>query len=265
MAAFGSGIVPPGARTVVIRTPRPAHPASSYAKHDRADFAQEFLRRGSAYRAIWARSQDRGEPDDIAEVLRRYGLVRLFDPELGARLAPAIWRSDTASQIVTLAPPPAGFDGASVLPDTVFAADIEAHGHRHVVADCGAVRHRFLISSSDPFARLVILLAPLGDTLHAAACDAARRAIGGLRMSETASVLRPSPLQQQRLALLLRVLDAAHAGASNREIGARIVYPWLVGTDAAAWKSMSERRRVQRLIAEAHALADGGYRRLLKA
>jgi hypothetical protein len=60
------------------------------------------------------------------------------------------------------------------------------------------------------------------------------------------------------------VLDAWLAGAGNREIGLRLVYPWLAGTGALAWKSMSERRRVQRLVAEARALAASGYRDLLR-
>ena len=65
--------------------------------------------------------------------------------------------------------------------------------------------------------------------------------------------------------LLLRILEASLAGASNREIGLRLVYPWLAGTDALAWKATSERRRVQRLVAEARDLSASGYRDLLRS
>lgn len=135
---------------------------------------------------------------------------------------------------------------------------------RNIVIDRAGVRHRLRLLTADRHAPLAILLPPLGDPLRAAACDAARRMMAGLALAEPAAVLRPSVLQHRRLALLLRVLDAWASGASNREIGARIVYPWLAGIDAVAWKSTGERRRVQRLLAEARHLAEAGYRDLLR-
>jgi hypothetical protein len=194
--------------------------------------------------------------------------VRLFDPALPVRAAPAIWRADFASQIVSLAPAPAGIvglAGAAPLPDIAAAAACGFADTRHLVFDIAGARYRFQVGLADAGARLAILLPPLGDALRAAACDAARRMFAGLSAAEPLAALRPSALQRQRLALLLRVLDAALAGASNREIGTEIVYPWLAGADAVAWKAMSERRRVQRLVAEARALAEGGYRGLLIA
>ena len=239
-----------------MRPPLPAHAAERFATHDRADFAQEFLRRSPAYRAAWSAARD-GDA-------RRWGLVRLFDPEASVRLAPAIWRATCASQIVALAPAPAGVAGAAALPDAAIVAEHLAEGERHLVLDCRGVRHRLRVLADARHAPLVILLPPLGDTLRTAACDAARRMFAGLSLAEPVAALRPSALQQQRLALLLRVLDAWQAGASNRAIGLGIVYPWLGDIDAVAWKSMSERRRVQRLVAEARALAASGYRALLR-
>jgi hypothetical protein len=63
--------------------------------------------------------------------------------------------------------------------------------------------------------------------------------------------------------MLLAVFDADAAGASNREVGTDLLYPRLRGIDAQAWKASSERRHIQRLIAEAAELVSGGYRRLL--
>ncbi|WP_162184743.1 DNA -binding domain-containing protein [Sphingomonas hengshuiensis] len=162
-------------------------------------------------------------------------------------------------------PAPGRFPGAARRPDIVPAADHDAADGRHLVFDIAGVRHRWRVLAASPGAPLVILLPPLGDPLRAAACDAARRMLAGLSMAEPASVLRPSALQRQRLTLLLRILDASLAGASNREIGLRLVYPWLAGTDALAWKATSERRRVQRLVAEARDLAASGYRDLLQS
>ncbi|PCD02219.1 hypothetical protein COC42_12240 [Sphingomonas spermidinifaciens] len=189
--------------------------------------------------------------------------MRLFDPDRPVRAAPAIWRAECASQIVSLAAAPAGLAGASPLPDIEPAIEFSVADRRHLVFDIAGARHRFEVLGTELSAPLVILLPPLADALRAATCDAARRMFAGLSMAEPLAAMRPSALQRHRLALLLSVLDASVAGASNREIGMGIVYPWLAGTDAAAWKAMSERRRVQRLLAEALALAAGGYRRLL--
>lgn len=252
---------------VAIRPPLPAH-AEGLAKHDRADFAQEFLRRNLGYRAAWDRVRGAGQGHaadgmSCAEA-QRWGLVRMFDPRRMVRSAPALWRGDCASQIVPLTPAPPGLPGAARLPEAVATAENLAGEVRDLVLEAGGVRHRLRVLGAGSRAPVAILLPPLADPLRFAACDAARRMLAGLSVAEPASALRPSALQRQRLALLLRVLDASLAGASNREIGSAIVYPWLAGTDAVAWKAMSERRRVQRLVAEARDLAASGYRGLLR-
>lgn len=194
----------------------------------------------------------------------RWGLARLFDPDRPVRSAPAIWRADCASQIVSLAPAPPDLPGGAALPDVAPSAEFDAGDARHLVLDIVGVRHRLHVRTAALRAPLAILLPPLGDPLRAVACETARRMFARLSTAEPASAMRPSALQHQRLALLLRVLDGSLAGAGNREIGLRIVYPWLAGTDAVAWKSSGERRRVQRLVAEARDLAASGYRDLLK-
>ena len=243
--------------------------AERLAKHDRADFAQEFLRRNAGYRAAWATSRAASPVPGCTEIAddaaRHWGLVRLFDPNRPVRSTPAIWRADCASQIVSLGPVPVDFVGAAPLPEIAPLADFDAGETRHIVLEIAGVRHRLHVRAAAPRVPLAILLPPLGDALRAAACDAARRMFARLSVAEPASVLRPSALQRQRLALLLRVLDASLAGASNRDIGRRIVYPWLAAIDALAWKATSERRRVQRLVAEARDLAASGYRDLLRA
>lgn len=251
-----------GARAVAIRSPLPAHAAPGFAKHDRADFAQEFLRRSPAYRAAWAAAHGTLEAAASLSEARRWGLERLFDPDRSVRTAPAIWRAECASQIVSLVAAPSGFGGAAALPDIAALADFRLAGTRHLVFDVAGARHRFKFADGDRRA-LAILLPPLGNALAAAACDAARRMFAGLSTAEPLRILHLSALQRQRLTLLLRVLDASLGDASNREIGTRIVYPWLAGTDAVAWKATSERRRVQRLVDEAHGLAVSAYRELL--
>ncbi|MCW3838181.1 TonB-dependent receptor domain-containing protein [Sphingomonas canadensis] len=140
----------------------PARSAHGLAKHDRADFAQEFLRRNPGYRADWAASRD----------ARRWGLVSLFDPDRPVRSTPALWRADSASQIVTLVPAPADFPAAASLAGDGALNEMWAADVRHLVIERAGLRHRIQVRGRDPHAPLAILLAPLGDTLHAAACDA---------------------------------------------------------------------------------------------
>jgi hypothetical protein len=188
----------------------------------------------------------------------------MFDPARMVRSAPAVWRAECAAQVVALVPAPTGLPGAGLLPGVVATAETLSEDARDLVVDAAGVRHRLHVLGPAREAPLAILLPPLGDPLRVAACDAARRMFAGLSVAESASVLRPKALQRQRLVLLLlRVLDASLAGASIREIGVSTVYPWLAGIDAVAWKAASERRRVQRLVAEARHLAASGYRALL--
>jgi len=86
-----------------------------------------------------------------------------------------------------------------------------------------------------------------------------------LRGSASASAAsRPTSYQSQRLDLLLSILDLRAAGdVSSHEVARRLIYPRLDVGRGAAWKSSPERRRTQRLIREAEALAAGGYRALL--
>jgi len=80
--------------------------------------------------------------------------------------------------------------------------------------------------------------------------------------------LCPTPFQRQRLSMLLDILDAAGtrdgAALTTYEIARRHVYARLQVGRGSEWKSSSQRRRTQRLIDEARALMEGGYRRLLR-
>jgi len=74
----------------------------------------------------------------------------------------------------------------------------------------------------------------------------------------------PTVYQAQRLDLLLAILDMRDgAHITSHEVACRLVYPRMTIGRGAAWKASPERRRTQRLIREAEALAAGGYRALL--
>ena len=72
--------------------------------------------------------------------------------------------------------------------------------------------------------------------------------------------LRSVPVGDPLAALI--PCDALLAVTSHM-VARRLVYPRLSIGQGASWKSSPERRRTQRLIREAEALAAGGYRALL--
>src|SRR3546814_11960918 len=78
----------------------------------------------------------------------------------------------------------------------------------------------------------------------------------------------PTPFQQRRLNMLLDILDAVlgreRTGITTHEIARCHVYPAMSIGRGNEWKSSAERRRTQRLIDEALALMNGGYRALLR-
>jgi hypothetical protein len=86
--------------------------------------------------------------------------------------------------------------------------------------------------------------------------------------SQSFKYIYPSPYQRQRLTLLLRVLDQMGADSGRRvtmrEIAEKIVYPRSILPRAIEWKTCSERRQTQRLVAEARNMTASGYRNLLK-
>lgn len=77
----------------------------------------------------------------------------------------------------------------------------------------------------------------------------------------------PTDYQAGRLDIMLAILDLLQGPDGDRvtshDVARRIVYPGLSVGRGAEWKSSSERRRTQRLIEEARALMQGGYRALL--
>jgi hypothetical protein len=116
------------------------------------------------------------------------------------------------------------------------------------------------VSSSTPLAALV----PLDDSVGL-------RVAGLLRFLRRLDSRPADPIPKAwaitarlrvRLPLMLRALDGHYARASYREI-ARVLY----GSDAVArypWKTSSVRGQTIRLVKDAIALMEGGYRKLLR-
>lgn len=159
--------------------------------------------------------------------------------------------------------PPIGAELAPRLAERGVVHRAGIGGYCYILPDRGAPRRIWLRS------------APLGASLAAvipfdgmteiriqAVHDLARWLQGAPSSPPAAS---PTVYQAQRLDLLLAILDLrADAKVTSHEVARRVVYPRMTIGRGAAWKASAERRRTQRLIREAEALAGGGYRALLK-
>tara|TARA_Y100000817_G_scaffold44607_1_gene31014 strand:+ start:244 stop:780 length:537 start_codon:yes stop_codon:yes gene_type:complete len=80
-------------------------------------------------------------------------------------------------------------------------------------------------------------------------------------------LLKPSAYKRYRLSILLAILDmledASPKQVTLRELAKALIYPGLKAGRAIDWKTSSQRRQTQRLVAEAHRMAAEGYRELL--
>lgn len=73
-----------------------------------------------------------------------------------------------------------------------------------------------------------------------------------------------TPQRRARLILLLHALDFRLTGAGRRETAAALLDADAATLPAIEWKSSAARRKVNRLIKDALALMNGGYRKLLR-
>ncbi len=90
-----------------------------------------------------------------------------------------------------------------------------------------------------------------------------RRFLDLCRHRRFARSLFPRDARIDRGIEMLRVYDAIGQGASQREIGAALFGDGRVARDWVG-ESDSLRSRVRRLVREAHAMARGGYRQLMR-
>lgn len=90
-----------------------------------------------------------------------------------------------------------------------------------------------------------------------------RRLVALRRLGRLPSSLYPIERRVDRWILVLRVLDAVSAGASQKQMAEALFGPARVLSD---WRSNSDylRLRVQRLVRTGTALVGGGYRSVLK-
>jgi hypothetical protein len=183
------------------------------------------------------------------------------DPQHDPRVAPALWRPDTAPVVLTLTPAlaPSSQPPLSLGHLRPIALHHSAADEQHLVADDAHGRHRLVLHATDGDAQLALAL-PV-DAAMAIRIGAASRLAHAT--TGPASGYQPTAIQRSRLAMLLRILDAEQAGMPKREIAATLIYPHMSDLHGAAWKASAERRRTHRLRDEAVRLRDAGIADLL--
>ena len=188
-----------------------------------------------------------------------------IDPDLSARSDPAIWRAEENPNVVILS-------GSGAVKAARAACDLIAkrtsNAGDHLVLTDGGARHRLLVMASARLGGDNYLIPPdQSFPIRLAALDAFHCCVDGSAAPSVRNQLQPTAYQSHRLHLLLAILDAlsrAPEGVMLKDIAGTIVYRGLSAQRAIDWKSSSQRRQTQRLVAEARRMASHGYLGLLR-
>lgn len=192
-----------------------------------------------------------------------------FDPSVSAAVSPAIWRSDTNGSVVIVADDARGRES---IRDTIIEWSViieyENGAGQHVVVADGQSRHRVWFATNFPYTVSGYVVPD--DTklaVRVAALTEFHRSKEGAPPTERHRLLNPSRYKRYRMAMLLAILDLieadSHMQVTLREIAQALIYPGIKIGRAIDWKTSPHRRQTQRLVAEAHRMADTGYRDLL--
>ena len=133
----------------------------------------------------------------------------------------------------------------------------------HMVVAHGAARIRLCLCEVP--VRLVptfVIPCDAGASLRLAAAAHYERT-GRSRRRVAPRLALPSHFQRSRYVQFLRLQDGLDAGASARDLAYGLIFPNHLPLAGPTWKGSGERRHVQRMIASARRLVNGGYRRLL--
>ena len=231
---------------------------------DRPIFAWEWLRRDPGYRAAAASGADgcAGAP-----VAASWGLHRFEDPGRGAPDARPLWRAGHHPYVLRArAAPPASPSDAVEFGRLAALATLDAAGGdgEHWLLSDGLRAIRLdLVDGTATRGSVELRYLLAGRASASGPLLALRRLLALVETGRFSRTLHPREPKARRWILALRAHDALAAGASQREIAARLL------GDAAAearWRvdAASLRSQVQRLVRVARDFADGGYRALLR-
>lgn len=140
---------------------------------------------------------------------------------------------------------------------------------RHLVLGDHDGPHRLWIKDIQPDQPLAyIIVRDASIDLRRGVAARLDRRLAGAPAGQLPPGLCPTPFQQHRMRLLLDILDMVDTCDPERpttyDIARLLIYRHMTIRRGMEWKSSSERRRTQRLVDEALALMNGGYRSLLR-
>jgi hypothetical protein len=230
--------------------------------YDRAGLAWEVLRRNDDYgrdyaRLAQARAVSAAEADRFA---RRWGLAFGADPAIDPDHQAVAWLPTRSPGVLQLQP--AGARLAMQPLDLGRLADDPAVDWRRRGDDVlvrRAARHQLRLAPPADGPQAVVL--PL-DALFD------RRLAAALRLWRDLRALAPGPdgaplsvYARRQLILVLRLIDARHTGAAEREMATAVLGAGVMSR--REWLGSDERSRLRRLLRRGRELLAGGYLRLL--
>lgn len=179
-----------------------------------------------------------------------------------------MWLPELVPDAVIFAAAPPSFGDARTIDPAVLlsiAADRQGEDGRHIVIADPAGDHRLWLTDTGPGRRLAVLIPLDGDfRLRLDGALRLHRLLLGERTGPPPRRIVLTPLQRSRLILMLRAIDGHRAGASYREIATVLLDPAANTMPARDWKTSAPHSRVFRLVRDAFALINGGYRRLFR-
>jgi hypothetical protein len=177
-----------------------------------------------------------------------------------------LWRPELLPLNVILVPAPDSFKAARRLDlrdvASGFAESRESDG-RHIVLPDLHGEHRLWLRDPDSRGPLAALI-PLDENvlLRVAGLLRFQRHLAGHPSGPLPRAWEITPRQRRRLVLMVRALDGRLASASYREIAEVLYGPEQV--TRYPWKTSSIRGQTIRLVRDAIATMNGGYRKLLR-
>ncbi len=166
-----------------------------------------------------------------------------------------------------LVPAPKSFKGAyrfEALDGLSPSANLQRGGERHCIVNDVDGPHSLWLEGEGPALPMAALV-PLDETvlLRLAGLMRLKRRLDHHPAGALPSAWQITARLRKRLLDMIRALDGHQEGASYRQVAMA-----LYGPEAIArfpWKTSSVRGQTIRLVADAVAMMDGGYRKLLRA
>jgi hypothetical protein len=141
---------------------------------------------------------------------------------------------------------------------------VETHDGRHVLlGDPDGTHQIWFVGGATGSNSYVI---PRDDDVAARkhAVERLERRLAGRRAGLLMRSQQLSLHQRESLTLQLRALDGEHEGASRREIAVVLLDPEARQIPALEWTNTALRKRINRIIARAKLMMNGGYLSLLR-